>query len=354
MAGQGQKTEKPTPRRLEKARKDGRFPVSREFTAAMVFVAFVWLLGAYGPEWLERLKRLLRGLLLEAFRGDWTVAETVRMVRHLGMVDLAPLLAAGFLLTLAQVGVQAATTQFGFSFNRLAPDLSRLNPVPRLRQLPSQNLSAALQAVALLPLFAWAIWSVVRENLANYLALGAGDVAPAVSQVFRSIHGLLWKAALLLVAVGSIDLFRQRRRWMNELRMSKQEIRDEYKELEGNPQIKARVRRLQRELLRRRMIREVPKATAVIVNPTHYAVAIRYQVGDLTAPKVLAKGKNYLALRIRQIATEHQVPIVENPPLARSLYESVEVGQEIPPNLYQAVAEVLAYIYRLMNGRLPG
>ena len=136
--------------------------------------------------------------------------------------------------------------------------------------------------------------------------------------------------------------------------MSKQEIKEEMKELEGNPQMKARVRRLQRDRARRNMMKEIPTATAVVVNPTHYAVAIRYRVEDMAAPLVVAKGKNYLAARIRQRAIEHQVPIVENPPLAQALYKSVEVGQEIPPHLYRAVAEILAYVFKLMNGRLPG
>ena len=136
--------------------------------------------------------------------------------------------------------------------------------------------------------------------------------------------------------------------------MSKQEIREEMKDIEGNPQMKARVRRLQRDRARRQMMKEVPKATAVVVNPTHYAVAIRYQMDSMAAPQVVAKGKNYLARRIREKALEYQVPIIENPPLAQALYKSVEVGQEIPPELYRAVAEILAYIFKLMNGRLPG
>jgi flagellar biosynthetic protein FlhB len=136
--------------------------------------------------------------------------------------------------------------------------------------------------------------------------------------------------------------------------MSKQEVREESKEQQGDPHIKMRIRRLQRDLARRQMMKEVPKATAVIVNPTHYAVAIRYSMESAAAPMVVAKGKNYVAARIRKLALEHQVPIVENPPLAQALYKSAEVGQEIPAHLYRAVAEILAYIYRMMNGRLPG
>jgi flagellar biosynthetic protein FlhB len=133
--------------------------------------------------------------------------------------------------------------------------------------------------------------------------------------------------------------------------MSKQELREENKETEGNPQIKGRIRRIQRDLARRNMMKEVAKATAVIVNPTHYSVAIRYEMESMAAPRVLAKGKNYLARRIRELALQHEVPIIENQPLAQALYKSAEVGQEIPPHLYRAVAEVLAYIFKLMHAR---
>jgi flagellar biosynthetic protein FlhB len=151
-----------------------------------------------------------------------------------------------------------------------------------------------------------------------------------------------------------VDLFRQKRRYQQDLRMSKQEIRDELKEVEGNPLMKARVRRIRRDLARRRMMQEVPTATAVIVNPTHYAIALKYTMNAPGAPTVVAKGKNYLALRIRQKAIDAGVPLIENPPLAQALYKSVEIGQEIPAQFYRAVAEILAYVYRLMNGRMPG
>jgi flagellar biosynthetic protein FlhB len=153
---------------------------------------------------------------------------------------------------------------------------------------------------------------------------------------------------------GCIDLFRQMRRHNSELKMSKQEIREEMKDVEGNPQMKARIRRLQRDRARKQMMKEVPKATAVITNPTHFAVAIRYNMESMAAPVVVAKGKNYLALRIKQKAIDHDIPIIENPPLAQALYKSVDVGQEIPPHLYRAIAEILAYIFKLMNGKLPG
>jgi flagellar biosynthetic protein FlhB len=171
--------------------------------------------------------------------------------------------------------------------------------------------------------------------------------------VGASLTALLWRGAGLFMLFGTIDLVRQKRRYAKDMRMSRHDIKEEFKESEGNPQMKMRIRRLMRDRIRRNMMKQVPTATAVIVNPTHYAVAIRYQLDWATAPRVVAKGKNYLALRIRQRALDHQVPLIENPPLAQALYKSAEIGQEIPANLYRAVAEILAYVYRLMNGRLP-
>jgi flagellar biosynthesis protein FlhB len=171
----------------------------------------------------------------------------------------------------------------------------------------------------------------------------------SMSLISDSLHDLLWKAAGVFALFGMADLARQQRRFQKDMKMSKQEIREEIKESEGDPHTRARIRRMRRDLLRQQMFKAVPTATAVIVNPTHYAVALRYDHGSTAVPTVIAKGKNHIALKIRQIAISNQVPLVENPPLAQALYKNVKVGQEIPPHLYRAVAEVLAYIYRLMN-----
>jgi flagellar biosynthetic protein FlhB len=329
----GQRTEQPTVKRLDKARKEGQFPTARQFVSAMQFLAFVAALEAWGGQWLAELRRLMRHTLAAAFAADAgaKAAET----SHYLLLDVLRLLApaAGVLLAVT-LGVQLAATQFGVSGKKLAPDLQRLNP--------------------LLPLFGMAVYGIVRDNLAAYMALPFQGVESAFSQVCGSFAALLWKAGGVFLLFGAVDLFRQRRRYRKDLRMSKQEIRDEVKETEGNPQMKARIRRLARERLRHKMMKEVPTATAVIVNPTHYAVALRYALDSMATPVVVAKGKNYLAQRIRQRAMEYQVPIVENPPLAQALYRSVDIGQEIPAHLYRAVAEILAYVYKLMNGRLPG
>jgi flagellar biosynthesis protein FlhB len=164
---------------------------------------------------------------------------------------------------------------------------------------------------------------------------------------------MLWRAGAVFLLFGGVDMFRQYRRHMKTLRMTKAEVKEEHKRNEGDPQMKGRIRRLRRDLLRRQMMRDVPKATVVLMNPTHFAVAIRYDMQDVPCPILVAKGRNWLALRIRQIAREHDVPVIENPPLARALYDACEVGQAIPPDFYKAVAEVLAYIYRILGQKLP-
>jgi flagellar biosynthetic protein FlhB len=239
----------------------------------------------------------------------------------------------------------------GISLQKLAPDPKRLNPLEKIKNIPQQNMASFFQALLFLPLLALAVYTIGRANLAAYAGLARVGVWPALTVISNSLKDLLWKAAFLFLAIGCLDFLRVYRRHNKSLRMTKQEIRDEHKETEGNPQIKNRIRRLQRDFARRNMMKEVAKATAVIVNPTHYSVAIRYEMESMAAPRVLAKGKNYLARRIRELALQHEVPIVENQPLAQALYKSADVGQEIPPHLYHAVAEVLAYILKLMHQR---
>lgn len=354
-----QHTEKPTQRRLDRARREGNFPSSREFLGAAHFAGAVTLVALFSGDFLTRLMRLTHDLLTLAFRPQLDQRGIVAVARNLIAPDLLPLILGGLALAAVVIGVQLGTTKLGISLKKLAPDLKRLNPWSRLQGLPGQNLPMLVQAMLLLPLAGAVLYFEVSENLNAFLELAWLHPRSAVARVGGTLQTLLWRAAALFLLIGVIDLLWQRRRYVNQLKMSKQEIREEAKEQEGNPQIKARVRRIQRDMARKQMMKEVPKATAIIVNPTHYSVAIRYTLPSApgepgSAPKVVAKGKNYLAARIRKLAMDHQIPIVENPPLARALYKSVDVGQEIPSHLYRAVAEILAYIYRLMGGRLPG
>jgi len=249
------------------------------------------------------------------------------------------------------VGVQLGVTRIGVSFKKVAPDFKRLNPLNKLRELPKQNLPSLLQAMIMIPAFGAAVYFLVKDDFQTFLSLPLRSVPAGASYAAASIQTLLWKASFVFMCFGAVDLVRQKRRYQQDLKMSKQEILDEFKEVEGSPLMKQRIRRLRRDMARRRMMQEVPTATAVIVNPTHYAVALKYSMNTPGAPRVVAKGKNYLALRIRQKAIDHQVPLIENPGLAQGLYKNVEIGQEIPADFYRAVAEVLAYIFKLMNGR---
>jgi flagellar biosynthetic protein FlhB len=358
MADSGQRTEQPTQRRLERARREGQFPASREFVSSVQFLGFLSLAAGCGGAWFFQALRITRQLLARAFSPEVTHEFTrptlLALIYEYILPLLTPLLLGGGCLLFLVLFAQMATTQFGLSPSKLAPDIQRLNFLSKIQNLPGQNLPIFFQALILLPLIGLVVYYEIAENLDRFLTLPWMSAQAGLLQVIASLKTLLWRAGSLFLAVGLIDLAWQRHRYTKQLRMTKQEVREEAKEQQGNPQMKMRIRRIQRDLARRQMMQEVPKATAVIVNPAHYAVAIRYSLDSGGAPKVVAKGKNCLAQRIRKKALQHQVPIVENPPLARALYKSADVGQEIPANLYRAVAEILAYIYRLMNGRLPG
>jgi flagellar biosynthesis protein FlhB len=354
MADSGQRTEKPTEQRLRKARSEGQFPTSKEFVSAIQFLAFVTLTVSFGEFWFLQVQGVTRQLLKKAFTISLTPQVLIALVRGLMVPVLTPLLWGGAVLFLAVLLAQLGSTGFGISPSKLAPDIKRLDFFSRIKSLPGQNFPPFLQALALVPLIGLVVYHEVAGNLNSFLTLPWMSPQAGALRIAASLNTVLWRAGSLFLVVGLVDLVWQRRRYTKQLRMTKQEVREEAKEQQGNPQMKMRIRRIQRDLARRQMMKEIPTATAVIVNPTHYAVAIRYSLHSGSAPKVVAKGKNYLALRIRKLALEHQVPIVENPPLAQALYKSAKVGQEIPADLYRAVAEILAYIYRLMGGRLPG
>jgi flagellar biosynthesis protein FlhB len=348
------KTEQPTQRRLLKAREEGQFPAAREFVSALQFMVFLALLGAWGAAWFAQFRQAARSLFLLAFTPELKREDLTHIAWEIAWKHLFPLALGGMAVAIATLAFRLITTQFGFSFSKLAPDLSRLSPLAKLKNLPRENLPNLLQSVILLPIFLWAVYAIARDKMDAFLALPLESATVGWTFLGGSVMELFWKASGLFLIFGCVDLFRQMSRYKKDLRMSKHDIKEEARDSEGNPQMKGRIRRLQRDRLRRNMMKDVATATAVIVNPTHYAVAIRYHVDSMAAPLVVAKGKNYLALRIRQRALDNLIPIIENPPLARALYEAAEVGQEIPPHFFRAVAEILAYIYKLMNGRLPG
>jgi flagellar biosynthetic protein FlhB len=351
MTHSGERTEKATPRRLLKARREGQFASSRDFIGGLQFAVFVLVLSGTGEKLFQTLRSSTRVVFQEAFRADLNAVTLIEIVHEVFAQTLFPLAAASGLLVASALLFQLGSTGFSISLQKMAPKAANFDFISKLKSTPGKGIASAVQGVALLVVFGFAIYWLVAENLARLLALPLTALGNGLEVVRALSMNFIWKAAAFFVLFGVIDLFRQRSRFAKQMRMSKQEVRDELKETEGNPQIKVRIRRLQRDARRRRMVDEVKTATAVIVNPTHYAVAIRYHHESMVAPLVVAKGKNYLALRIRARALEHQIPLIENPPLAQALYKSVQVGQPIPAHLYRAVAEILAYIYRLMGAK---
>ena len=351
MQDQSQKTEKPTPRKLEKARKEGQIASSGELISSLHFLGFVALLGAYGASWLAGMKEMMYIDLREAFSGRMHGEFLQQFAIRMASRSLMPFLEAGLGLTAVSFLLHLLVTGFSWSGAKFTPDFKRLNPLQRLKNLPSQNGWASAKTLAMSGVFSYAVWYFTSENWKVFQNLPLTTAAAAMDVIFGAIKDVVWKLGGVMLVLGAADLMRQRKQFNDAMKMSKQDIKDEVRESDGNPQIKMRIRRLQRTMRGRQMMKDVATATAVIVNPTHFAVAIRYDVDGMAAPVVVAKGKDFLALRIRQKATEAQVPIVENKLLAQTLYKTVNVGQEIPPAMYRAIAEILAYIQRMVAYR---
>jgi flagellar biosynthetic protein FlhB len=346
MADQS-KTEKATPKRLSKAREKGQFAVSRELVAATQFTVFVLFMSMAIGGWMTTVKQTLRSSLESAFTTQLDIPTILQISSSLLNRIFVPLAIAASVAAAVTLGVHLFITKMGFSFGKLSFDINRFNPVNKFKEIFRQGPIGFLQALAMLIVFGTTAWMLAMQNAEKFLSIPFSSLETGLGMVAASLKDLMWKAAAVFLVFGFIDLFRQKRRYANDLKMTKQEVKEEGKENEGNPQVRGKIRRMMRDLSRKRMLKDVATATAVVVNPTHYAVAIRYNHEAMATPIVVAKGKNLLALRIRAIATEHNIPLVENPPLAQALYKSVDVGREIPPHLYRAVAEILAYIYRL-------
>lgn len=349
MSSSGERTEKATPRRLLKARREGQVASSRDFVSGLQFAVFMLLLVETGPRLLTSLKQSARVLMGQAFRPDLGTAGLLDLLHQAFAWSLIPLATTSAILVASGLLFQLASTGFVIGLGRLVPKGVNFDPVSKLKTSAQRGVTSAIQAILMLAVFAVTIYSVISQNAGRLYTLPLMNLTSGLGMVRSICQDVLWKAAAFFLLMGVIDLFREKRRFASRMKMSKREVREEVKETDGNPLIKMRIRRLQRDARRRRMMDEVKTATAVIVNPTHYAVAIRYHHETMPAPVVVAKGKNFLAQRIRARAIEHGVPLVENRPLAQALYKSVDVGQQIPAHLYRAVAEILAYIYKLMG-----
>ena len=350
MPDQSQKTEQPTHHRLIKARREGQFPVSKDLISAVQLALGLTLVMSGGRSLGQAMVEMTNALFNQAFSpAELTIHELTRLCSIILQRPLLMVTEAGFVLFGVTLFAQLASTGFGLAGKQPVPNISRLQVGSRLSKMPADNMTSTVRAALLLPVIAYLLCQEIQSRLVLLSNLSVTNLGAAIAQTNQMIGQLLWRITFVLFLIGAVDYVRRRRQHRQRLRMTKHEIREEAKDMEGNPQMKMRIRRLQRDVARRNMLKALPHATGVIVNPTHYAVALHYELNSRTVPTVVAKGKNYLARLIKEKAAGYGIPIIENQALAQALYKAVDVGQEIPPPLYRAVAEVLAYIYRTLN-----
>jgi flagellar biosynthetic protein FlhB len=346
MADDLEKTEEPTPKKLEDARKEGNVPKSMEFAGFVVlFVASLLIIFylRYVTWDLEKFFVYYTDFIGKELTPDTFISMIIRTFLNIFLI-LAPIF-----LAVVLAGIIGNVSQFGFLFTTkpLEPNFEKINPIKGLKRFFSIKTFVEGFKTTLKTFIAFLVGFSIFLNFLPQI--------PRLEQM-SFLDQIKWfedKAVIIIFSMlgvffvfSLIDLVYQRYSYKKSLRMSKQEIKDEYKQTEGNPEVKAKIRQIQREMAKKRMMADIPKADVVITNPTHFAVAIRYDRTKEEAPRVIAKGADNLALKIKEIAREHGIMIVENAALARELYKSVDVGEMIPPKLYKAVAEILAYVYR--------
>lgn len=347
----GEKTEKPSAKRLHDAREKGNVPRSTDLVAAVSLLAVTTVLARTGGAGVARLQAYLaEGLRQMGDRAHTTVTpeSLAVLARHDGIV--LALVVAPVMAVAAFTGLAGNLVQSGWVFapEKLSPDLSRLSPAAGFaRFAPSQAGVTVLKSTIAVAIISATLWSLGEAAMADTPRLAWMSPGAAAVAAWDWIWRLLIRGGIALFLLSGADMGWQWWRYYQSLKMSKQELRDEAKASDGNPEIKARVRRIQREMTRRRMLAAVKDATVVVTNPTHFAVALQYQRGAMMAPIVVAKGADHVAAKIRELAREHGVPIVENKPLAQALFKGTEVGDVIPAELFGAVAEVLAYLVRI-------
>lgn len=350
-----EKTEPASPRRLEKAREEGQVARSREL------VTFVMLATGMGGLWF--MAEMMSGHLGTALRNGLQFERTsafdaLQMMVQAGTVVLHALQALMPLLAMMLVAALVAPMMLGgwlFSTQSLAPDFSKMDPLAGIGRMFSANTLAELVKTIVKSLLVGGIaWWVISGNLAPIMALMSEPVRAALPHTLQVVARCcaLIVSSMLLVVV--IDVPYQLWSHFRKLRMSREDVKNEHKESDGDPQVKAQIRRQQQQMAKRRMMAEVPKADIIVTNPTHFAVALKYSDKEMRAPRVVAKGTDLVALRIRAMAEENKIPVLEAPPLTRALYRHTQLGAEIPVALYAAVAEVLAWAYQLHRWRDEG
>lgn len=345
----GEKTEDPTPRKREQARKQGTVAKSVDLSGALTLLALIAimppLLATAGNQMIIAFRASFSNLPMTLRQGDiWQFTQVLlppMLILFAGIAGTAMLV--GLVTNFAQVG-------FHLTAQPMAPKFEKINPIAGFKRLFSQRSAfEALKAIVKGLLFGWIAYDVIVQNWTNIIRLSWFSPDQAAGQVGAMIVTIGMRVGVAWLVLAALDYFFQKRQVHKQLMMTKDELRREMKEQEGSPEIKAARMQRARKLSKGRMADAVRQADVIVTNPTHFSVAIQYKRNEMHAPVVVAKGQDYLALKIREIAGEHQIPIIPNPPLARALYKRCEVGDFIPRDLFSAVAEVLAYVYRTVK-----
>jgi flagellar biosynthetic protein FlhB len=350
-----ERTEPASPKKRSDARKKGSVAKSMDLNSAAVLVFGLLLLSFGGSTIVMRMEEIARAMFVQAGTPNLNASNIPHVVREsfvaFGIAVLPVLLGVmliGIATNIAQVG-------FLFTLEPLQPKFSKMNPLGGIKRvmMSKHSMAEMVKGTLKVLIVAFVAYKAVDEVLNESVALSDSDVAAILAFMGTASVTIGLKVGLAFFVLAAADYLFQRFEYEKSLRMTKEEVKEENKQSEGDPLIKGRIRAVQRQIAYRRMMQDVPKADVVVTNPTHYAVAIKYEMGKMNAPKVVAKGVDLIAQRIKEVAKEHDVPIVEDKPLAQMLYKTVEIGDQIPEKLFQAVAQVLAYVYRLREGRRP-
>ena len=342
------KTERATPKKLEDARKKGQVARSKEVSSVAILAAGTIYLFFNAGQLTERLGTNIKQTFInipQMISGDLGLdIYMTQTVRNLLLIILPIMI----LLIVISLAANLLQTGFVSSVEPLTPNLSKIDPIKGFEKLFSKRAMAELlKSIFKIIIVSWAAFSVLKNDYSLLIPLMYQDNIQVLHMLGQVSLKVVTRCCYVIFILAVLDYIFQKWDYEQKLKMTKQEVKDEFKQTEGDPMIKARIRSIQREMARRRMMKEVPKADVVITNPTHYAVALRYRPEEkMTAPKITAKGADRIAMKIKELAGEHGVPIVENKPLAQNLYK-LNLGQEVPQEFYQAVAEILAYVYGL-------
>lgn len=354
----GEKTEEPTSKKKEDTRKEGKVAKSKEMSSGVqliaLFVILKFWVGHMGENFMELFGDLYEKMpAYTTYWGGEVVSSDYKILLNGVIVELLLQLLPFFLVgVVISVLVNMLQFKFKISTKPLQPKFSKLNPVSGMKKLFSkEKIMELLKSIAKIVLIMFVVYDTIKGDWVYLVKFYQMPLTQAIELIGSIVINMGLKISLVFMIIAFADLFYERWKFHEDIKMTKQEVKDEYKNAEGDPQIKGKIKQKMREASQRRMMQDVPKADVVITNPTHFAVAIRYDANEGSAPKVLAKGADFVAQKIKEIAKENNVEIVENKPLARMLYANVDVGQEVPPELYQSVAEVLALVYK-MQGRI--